>query len=185
MSKFEDMLIICAFLTILRFHCSTHYAGYQGAVAARNALLPFTDPGVMSDDVPSTTFTSPEVASVGLNEKDAKSKYGEDAVGISRQDVKNIDRALCENKTAGFIKIVYFKKNYTILGATVVAPTAGEMISEIGVVMKSKMKFDTLATVMHSYPSYAFALQVMAAEVYYEKLRKLKGVLSFLKRLGF
>ena len=139
----------------------------------------------MTDDVPATYFTSPEVASVGLTEEEAILRFGQESVAVSKQMVKNIDRAMCAKKTAGFIKIVYLKKNYSILGATIVAPTAGEMISEIGVVMKSKMKFDTLATVMHSYPSFAFALQVMAAEVYYAKLGKLKGLLSFLKKIGF
>lgn len=163
----------------------THYAGYQGAVAARNVLLPFTDPGVMKDDVPATTFTAPEVASVGMNEAEARESFGDKNVGVATQEVKEIDRAVCEDRIPGFIKIIYLKKNYKILGATIVSPNAGELISEIGVAMKAGMKFDTLATVMHSYPSYAFALQVMAADIYYEKLSKLKGLLSFLKNLGF
>jgi len=164
----------------------THYAGYQGAVAARNALLPFTDPGVLTSDVPGTTFTSPEVASVGLTEAEAREKFGysSDKVSIGFQKVADVDRAVCEGTTDGFIKIVYKTKNYEILGATIVSPAAGELISEIGVAMKAGMKFDTLATVMHSYPSFSFALQVMAAEVYYTKLGKLKGVLNILKKIG-
>mmetsp|Transcript_23505 Transcript_23505/g.36242 ORF Transcript_23505/g.36242 Transcript_23505/m.36242 type:complete len:522 (-) Transcript_23505:221-1786(-) len=162
----------------------THYAGYQGAVAARNALLPFTDPGVLTSDVPGTTFTSPEVASVGLTEAEAREKLGSDKVSIGFQKVADVDRAVCEGTTDGFIKIVYKTKNYEILGATIVSPRAGELISEIGVAMKAGMKFDTLATVMHSYPSFSFALQVMAAEVYYAKLGKLKGVLNILKKIG-
>ena len=166
----------------------THYAGYQGAVAARNALLPFTDPGVLTSDVPGTTFTSPEVASVGLTEAEAREQFGSDNNGngiqISLQRVKNVDRAVCEGSTDGFIKIVYKSKNYEILGATIVSPAAGELISEVGVAMKAGMKLDQLATVMHSYPSFSFALQVIAAEVYYAKLGKLKGVLNFLKKIG-
>ena len=58
------------------------------------------------------------------------------------------------------------------------------MIAEMSVAMKTNLSFDMLATVMHTYPSYSFALQSMAAEVYYEKLLKLKGILKFLKKLG-
>jgi hypothetical protein len=50
--------------------------------------------------------------------------------------------------------------------------------------MKTGLSFDMLATVMHTYPSHSFALQAMAAEVYYEKLVKMKGLLNFLKRIG-
>jgi hypothetical protein len=61
---------------------------------------------------------------------------------------------------------------------------AGELIGEITMMMKTGMTFDMLATVMHTYPSHSFALQAMAAELYYEKLVKLKPILNFLKRLG-
>lgn len=80
---------------------STHYAGYQGAVAARNVLLPFTDPGVLMDDVPATTFVQPEISSVGLSESDAKATYGESSIEISSMKVENIDRAICDDQTAG------------------------------------------------------------------------------------
>ena len=161
----------------------THYAGYQGAVAARNALLPLTDPGVLGD-VPSTTFTDPEVAEVGMTEAQAVEQYGEGAVEVAVQLVKDVDRAICDGATDGVIKVVYRKRNYQILGASIVSPTAGEMISEISVAMKTGLTFDMLATVMHTYPSYSFALQSMAANVYYKKLLKSKGILSFLKKLG-
>lgn len=162
----------------------THYAGYQGAVAARNILLPFSDPGVLAD-VPATTFTDPEIASVGMTEEAAKQALGEDAVEISIEYVKDTDRGVCEDVKGGLIKIVYQKKGYKILGATIMSPGAGEMIAEMSVAMKTNLSFDMLATVMHTYPSYSFALQSMAAKVYYGKLLKLKGILRFLKKIGF
>lgn len=161
----------------------THYAGYQGAVGARNILLPLTDPGVVTE-VPATTFTYPEVASIGLTEKEAKEKYGEKKVCVAFQLVKETDRGICEGVKEGFIKIVYKKKGYQILGATIASPVAGELIAEIAVAMKTKLSFDMLATVMHTYPSHSFTLQAMAAEVYYEKLVKSKPLLNFLKRIG-
>lgn len=162
----------------------THYAGYQGAIAARNILLPFTDPGVLSE-VPSTTFTDPEVASFGLTEEAALAQYGEGAVSISFRPMSKVDRAVCEGKDDhGFIKIIYQSKNKQLLGATIMAPVAGELISELAVAKDGKVSFDQLATVMHSYPSYSIALQQMAADVYYDKLKKNKKLYSVLKKVG-
>ena len=58
------------------------------------------------------------------------------------------------------------------------------MISEINVAIQAKLPFPDLAKVMHPYPSYAFALQVMAADLYYEKTMKLKWLYDILKKLG-
>lgn len=162
----------------------THYAGYQGAVGARNILLPFTDPGIMKF-VPSTTFTDPQVSSVGLTEEAAKKEFGASKVGVAFKEIKETDRGICDGEEEGFIKIIYRKKGYKVLGATIVSSVAGELISEITMMMKNDISIDNLATVMHTYPSSSFALQAIAAELYYEKLVKLKPILNFLKRLGF
>lgn len=162
----------------------THYAGYQGAIAARNVLLPLKDKGVLSE-VPSTTFTDPEIASFGLTEQGAKEQLGDKAVSISFRPLSKVDRAVCEGKDAhGFIKIIYQTKSKQILGATICSPAAGEMISELSAVKDAKLSFDNLATVMHSYPSYSIALQQMAAEVYYDKLKKSKTLYDLLKKAG-
>lgn len=156
---------------------------YQGAVGARNILLPFKDPGMM-DFVPGTTFTDPQVASVGFTEEAAKKEYGASKVCVAFKELKETDRAICDNVEEGFIKVVYLKKNYKILGASISSPVAGELIAEVSVAMKNGMSFDMLATVIHTYPSHSFALQAMAAELYYDKLVKLRPILNFLKRIG-
>jgi len=161
----------------------THYAGYQGAVGARNILLPLTDPGVLGQ-VPGTTFTDPEISSVGLKEKEARAKFGDKKVSVAFRRLCDTDRGVCEGNEEGFIKIVYHSRSYKILGATIASPVAGELISEISVAMKTGLTFDMLATVMHTYPSHSFTLQAMAAEVYYKKLVKSKPLLNFLKWLG-
>ena len=84
----------------------------------------------------------------------------------------------------GFLKIVYKTKTKQILGATIMAPSAGELISEIEVAKESKLSFDKLSTVMHAYPSYSIALQQMAAEVYYDKLKNSKTLYDILKKIG-
>jgi pyruvate/2-oxoglutarate dehydrogenase complex dihydrolipoamide dehydrogenase (E3) component len=84
----------------------------------------------------------------------------------------------------GFIKVVYKAKTKQILGATIMSPSAGELISEIAVARESKLPFDKLSTVMHAYPSYSIAIQQMAAEVYYDKLKKNKQFYDMLKKIG-
>ena len=138
----------------------------------------------MIDQVPATTFTDPEVASVGLTEKEAKDEFGNDKIAVAFQRVDETDRGVCEGLKEGFIKIIYKSKGYKILGATIASPVAGELIAEIAVAMKTGLSFDMLATVTHTYPSHSFALQSMAANVYYEKLGKSKSLLNFLKRVG-
>ena len=164
----------------------THYAGFQGGIASRNIVLPFSDDGVKDPaKIPAATYTSPEVSSIGLKEAEAIEKLGADKVRVAFQKMSHVDRAICESDTNGFIKIVYHAKNLKILGATVMGPSAGEMIAEIGVAMHMKMTFDALSSVTHAYPTYSIALQMMATDVLYEKTLKMKGVLNFLKRLGF
>ncbi|CAJ1949157.1 unnamed protein product [Cylindrotheca closterium] len=161
----------------------THYAGFQGAIAARNILLPLTDPGILTS-IPGTTFTSPEVASIGYTEAEAIEEFGAKKVAVSKMDLATADRAICDDELKGFIKVIYSKKNGLILGATVMAPCGGELISEISTAMSAKIPFANLAKVIHPYPSYAFSLQVMAAEVYYENTMKLKWVYDILKKVG-
>lgn len=152
-------------------------------MGARNILLPLSDPGVI-DQVPGTTFTDPEVASIGLTEKEARAEFGDKKIAVAFTRVSDTDRGICESVKEGFIKIIYKKKGYKIVGATIASPVAGELISEIAVAMKTGLSFDMLATVTHTYPSHSFALQSMAAEVYYDKLVKLKPLLSIAKKLG-
>jgi pyruvate/2-oxoglutarate dehydrogenase complex dihydrolipoamide dehydrogenase (E3) component len=121
---------------------------------------------------------------VGLTEAQAKDTFGEKRIQTALQ--YGSDRSMCEGYDSQHVlmKIVYHAKSQQILGATIMSPAAGETISELGVALKAKMKFSELATVMHSYPSHAFGLQVMASEQYYANLVKYKGVLNLLKKVG-
>ena len=162
-----------------------YIAGYQGAVAARNILLPFTDPGKLGNEVPTTTFTSPEVVTIGYSEAAAKTEFGENAVSVSSLHLSEVDRAVCDDATKGVIKVIYSSRGKKkILGATIMAPVAGELISEISVAMNAGTSFPGLAKAVHPYPSYAFALQAMAAEVYYEDVGKLRWLYNILSKLG-
>ena len=163
----------------------THYAGYQGAIACRNILLPLSDPGVLSPlEIPATTFTSPEIASVGYTEEEAKTKYGANKICVATKSLQEVDRAICEETTKGLMKVIYKKSNGHIVGATMMCPHAGELISEICVAIKCRMPFWDIAKVIHPYPSYAIALQQMSADVYYERTKKSVPLYNILKKFG-
>jgi pyruvate/2-oxoglutarate dehydrogenase complex dihydrolipoamide dehydrogenase (E3) component len=141
---------------------ATHYAGWQGFQAARNALLPGQSRGV-SQTVPLAIYTDPEVAQVGLMVDQAREVFGDD-VCVALRPLSQIDRALTDNQTAGFVKIVH-KKDGLLLGATIIAPHAGEMIVEFVHGLRHKWKLRDIAETFHPYPTYAIGIQRLAADV--------------------
>ena len=145
----------------------THYAAWQAAMVARNALLPGASKGV-TDRVPWTTFTDPEVAHVGLTKARAR-EWLSDKVMTCDWPMAKVDRARTEGETSGFIKLVH-KKDGTLLGATVVAPRAGEMIHEWIVALHQGIKVGELSDAIHVYPTYSVAGQQAAAEVRVRKM---------------
>jgi pyruvate/2-oxoglutarate dehydrogenase complex dihydrolipoamide dehydrogenase (E3) component len=140
----------------------THYAAWQGFMAVRNAYLPFNVKAVL-DQVPWSTFTDPEVAHTGLTEAQARSKFGQ-GVMVFNWPMDQVDRALTEGEPNGFVKLVH-KRNGTILGATIAAPRAGEMIQEWSLAIDQGLKIEALANSIHVYPSYATANMQAAAHI--------------------
>jgi pyruvate/2-oxoglutarate dehydrogenase complex dihydrolipoamide dehydrogenase (E3) component len=149
----------------------THYAGWQAVMAVRNAFLPGTSKGI-TDLVPWTTFTDPEIAHVGLTEEQARDRYGDDVLTCG-WPMDQVDRARAEDDTAGFIKLVH-RKNGAFLGATIVAGSAGEMIHEWILALHRGLKVSDLSNIMHVYPTYSIASMQVSAAIRVEKL--LSGV---------
>jgi pyruvate/2-oxoglutarate dehydrogenase complex dihydrolipoamide dehydrogenase (E3) component len=145
----------------------THYAGWQAAMAVRNALLPGASTGV-TDLVPWTTFTDPEVAHIGLTEAAARKEHGDDVMTCD-WPMARVDRARTDGDVAGFIKLVH-RKDGTLLGATIVAERAGEMITEWIVALHRGLKVGDLADVIHVYPTYSTASMQAAAAVRVDRL---------------
>lgn len=139
----------------------THLAGWQGFQAARNALLPGNSKG-LSELVPWVTYTDPEVAHAGLTEEQARARFG-GQVRVRLWEMNRTDRAVCEADTDGFLKVVA-KGDGTLLGATVVHARAGETIAELVLAMNHKLKLSDLASAIHPYPTYATAVQQLAAD---------------------
>ena len=140
----------------------THYAGWQGVMAVRNAFMLSPTRGVL-DHVPWATFTDPEVAHVGLTESQARDRFG-DGVMICHWPMTSVDRAVAESDTSGFVKLVH-RSNGTVLGATIVAGRAGEMIHEWGLAIDQKLKVGQLAQSIHIYPTYSISTMQIAAKL--------------------
>lgn len=145
----------------------THYAAWQGFMAVRNAFLPSNKRGVL-DQVPWATFTDPELAHAGMTEAQARAKFGQ-GVMVCNWPLERVDRALTDGDSAGFVKLIH-KGNGTILGATVAAPRAGEMIQEWSLAIDLGLKIGALANSIHVYPSYATASMQAAAHIRVQQL---------------
>ena len=133
----------------------THMADFMARMVIRNALFLGRD-RVSSLLVPWSTYTEPEVAHVGLYAKDLTARHIEFATYT--RDLADVDRAMLEGDT-GFVKIHVRKGTDEILGATIVAGHAGDLISEISVAMRAGMGLGTLASVIHPYPTTAEAIR--------------------------
>ncbi len=133
----------------------THMADAQGRVVVRNILVPFQFLRQKMDysAVPWCTYVDPEVAHVGLGEKEAKEQNIDyDLFVVPLEDV---DRAVVESEDAGFAKILTGKGSDKILGATIIAPHAGDLLHEFVLAMKAGIGLGTIASTIHAYPTFA------------------------------
>jgi pyruvate/2-oxoglutarate dehydrogenase complex dihydrolipoamide dehydrogenase (E3) component len=130
----------------------THMANQQARVVIQNALFP-VKARIRYRVVPWCTFTDPEVAHVGLSEDDAR-RQGLPFRAL-RMELSEIDRAVCDGATEGFLKVLTPPGQDTILGATLVGAHAGELIHEIVLAMQAKLRLRDLANTIHCYPTLA------------------------------
>jgi pyruvate/2-oxoglutarate dehydrogenase complex dihydrolipoamide dehydrogenase (E3) component len=160
----------------------THMASYQAGIVIRNAL--FRLPAkVDTRALPWVTYTSPELAHVGLSEKQAREKHG--AIRILRWSFAENDRAQAERSTEGFVKAVVTKRGH-ILGATIVGARAGEMIHLWTLAIGQKLKIGAIANMIAPYPTFGEASKRAAGSFYAAALfsERTKRVVRLLARLG-
>ena len=164
----------------------THAADAAAQIVIKNALFaPFgLGKSKLSDLImPWVTYTAPEVAHVGLYESQAKQQ------GIATQQFtvpfNTVDRALADGETEGFVKVLLKAGSDEILGATIVASHAGEMISEITLAMTQNIGLGKFASVIHPYPTQAEAIK-KAASLYRKTLLtpKTQTLLKLLNKLA-
>jgi pyruvate/2-oxoglutarate dehydrogenase complex dihydrolipoamide dehydrogenase (E3) component len=151
----------------------THAAFAMGRLAARNAMRRrWSPPGTfVTLPIPWVVFTDPEVAQVGLTE--AQSAVTVRGARVAWLPMSEADRAVTAGRTAGFIKIIAGPRRVLrntggghILGATIVAARAGEMIHEPALAMRTGMFTGRLAQATHAYPTWSLAIQQAASQFF-------------------
>ncbi|MGY2460991.1 FAD-dependent oxidoreductase [Vreelandella sulfidaeris] len=157
----------------------THAAAHQAWHAAVNAL--FGELKSFAVDyrfMPAVTYVQPEVARVGLNEKEATAKGI--AFEVTHYAMSESDRAIAEGATEGFIKVLTLPGKDKILGATIVAENAGEWLGEFTIAMKHCLGLNKLLGTIHPYPTLGEAAKATAGV--WKNAHKPETVLAILKR---
>ncbi|WP_417538108.1 FAD-dependent oxidoreductase [Marinomonas sp.] len=141
----------------------THVAAHQAWYAAVNALFgSFKKFRVDYRVIPWTTFVDPEVARVGLSEKDAKDQGI--AYEMVRYELDDLDRAIADSAAKGFVKVLTVPGKDTILGVTIVGEHAGDLLAEFVLAMKHGLGLNKVLGTIHTYPTWAEANKYAAGE---------------------
>lgn len=130
-------------------------ADTHARVVVRNILMPsqFLRQKVDYSVVPWCTYVDPEIATVGLNESSAKDKNVE--YDLITEKIDELDRAVVESETKGFVKVLVTKGSDKILGATLVCEGAGDLLHEFVVAMKYRIGLGKISATIHAYPTFA------------------------------
>jgi pyruvate/2-oxoglutarate dehydrogenase complex dihydrolipoamide dehydrogenase (E3) component/uncharacterized membrane protein YdjX (TVP38/TMEM64 family) len=141
----------------------THAAGRYGASAAINALLaPLRLAKATLPAFPSVIYTDPEIARLGLSEREAREQGV--AYEVTRYDLSRLDRAIADGAAQGFVKVLTPPGRDRILGATLVGARAGDMLSEFTLAMRHGLGLKAILATIHPYPGWSDAARATAAE---------------------
>ncbi|MFO7527953.1 MAG: FAD-dependent oxidoreductase [Marinobacter sp.] len=158
----------------------THAAAHQAWYAAVNGLFgQFKRFRVDYRVMPWVTFTSPEVARVGLSEAEAKDKGI--AYEVTRYGLDDLDRAIAESEDYGFIKVLTPPGKDKILGAVVVGTHAGEILAEFTLAMKHGLGLNKILGTIHPYPTWNESAKYAAGE--WKRAHAPEGILKLLEKL--
>jgi dihydrolipoamide dehydrogenase len=157
----------------------THTAAHHAWYAAVNAL--FGDVKKFRVDyrvIPWCTFTDPEVARVGLNEADARAQGI--PFEVTRFELAELDRAIAEEETHGWVKVITVPGKDKILGATIVGTHAGDLIAEYILAMKQGLGLNKILGTIHPYPTLAEANKMTAGA--WKKAHAPEKLLAWVKK---
>jgi pyruvate/2-oxoglutarate dehydrogenase complex dihydrolipoamide dehydrogenase (E3) component len=161
----------------------THTADAQAQIVIQNALFPHPfGLGYASTEsliIPWATYTQPEIAHVGLYEKEAEAKGI--PIDTFTFHLNEVDRAILDGEDEGLARVHVKKGTDTILGATIVATHAGDMISEFTLAMKGGLGLNTIASTIHPYPTQAEVVKKAANA--WRKTTLTEGKKQFLRKL--
>ena len=160
----------------------THAAGYEGGIVISNAIFRLPRK-VDYTYLPWCTFTDPELAGIGINEKAAQAAGIEYSVWT--EEFKDNDRSLAEGEKVGKIKMILDEKEKPI-GVQILGPQAGELLGEWVAALNGKIKLSTLASAVHPYPTLGeinkrVAGTFFSTKIFSEKVKKGLKVFFHLK----
>ncbi len=156
----------------------THAADFMARAVIRNALF-FGRAKHSALVIPWCTYTSPELAHVGIDATEAGNRGIE--IDTFTQPLSGVDRAILEGDTGGFVRVHVKKGGDTILGATIVAPNAGDMISSLSIAMTQGIGLGSIANCIHPYPTQGEAVRKTGDM--YNKTRLTPRVASIMKQI--
>ena len=156
----------------------THAADFMARAVIRNTLF-FGRAKHSSLVIPWATYTSPELAHVGLNPAEAEKRGIE--IQTFTQPMSGVDRAILDGDTDGFVRVHVKKGNDEIVGATIVATHAGDMIGPLSIAMTQGIGLGSIANCIHPYPTQGEAVRKVGD--LYNKTRLTPRVASIMKRL--
>lgn len=157
----------------------THAAAHQAWYAAVNSLFsPFKSFRADYRVMPRVTFTDPEIATVGLTEKEALEKGI--PFELTRFPMDDLDRAIAESENQGFIKVLTVPGKDKILGATVVATHAGESFIELVTAMRHGIGLNKILGTIHPYPTFSEANKYAAGQ--WRRAHAPQRILSLLEK---
>lgn len=147
---------------VLGRYMYTHTGVYEGRIVANNLLHPKQLISPNYTAVPRVTFVGPEVASVGLSEADCLKRDLPVRTAVAPLNI--IARATIDNLTNGFVKIIADKKGQ-LVGASIVAPHAGETIHELALAIQHGLTAADVAGTLHAFPTWSEAVRVACAKI--------------------
>jgi pyruvate/2-oxoglutarate dehydrogenase complex dihydrolipoamide dehydrogenase (E3) component len=144
----------------------THVAEYQAKLVLRNAVFPFSSKADYAA-VPAVTYTDPEVARVGLTEAEARERYRD--VSVYRYPFADLDRAIVDGHTTGFVKAVT-RRGGRLVGTTVVGTGAGDLLVPFVLAIRRKIPLPKLSQIVYPYPTMSEGIKRTADAYYRAKL---------------
>lgn len=161
---------------------TTHAANAQGRRAVRKIALPWL-PGGAAPALPAAVFTDPEVAHVGPPLVQLRKRYPANLIRSLRVDLADTDRGYTMGIRDGFVLVHALRLSGRVLGATIVAPAAGEMIPLLTLAMQRRVRLWALSELVVPYPVLSEAIKKVADAFVFESLPKLPRELSAYLRL--
>lgn len=160
----------------------THSANAQGRRVVQKILFPYLPASKNEPIFPTATFSDPEIATVGLSRKQIEEKCHPNLIMSLRIDLKDLDRGYTDDIQNGFILVDVVRLTGCILGATIVAPHASEMISFFTLAINQRISMYKIYQQVYPYPTFSNGIQKVADAFMRETLPNIrKEIITYLR----